>query len=275
MLVHALMGNPVSSSLSPAIHGFIYSRLGLEAFYVPLRVSPKRLMHAVEVAREAFNGFNVTIPYKAAIIDYLDSVDEEARLVGAVNAVAVRGGEAVGHNTDAPAIAELIEERGIKCGSALIIGAGGAARAALFALRGKCSSAVVADRSRERGEATAALGRSLGIDVDVIGFTDRGSAAARVDLVINATPLGMYVDEDPLDPNSLAAGGPAIIDLAYAREGTRLSRAARALGLPVVDGLDVLIRQAIKSEELWLGRGVEVADEDIRSAVEVVGGGGR
>ncbi len=146
----------MSSSLSPAIHNFIYSRLGgLEAFYVPLQVSPKRLMHAVEVAREALNGFNVTIPYKAAVIDYLDSVDEEAKLIGgAVNAVAVRnGGEAVGgHNTDAPAIAELIDERGIKCGSALIIGAGGAARAALFALRGgRCSSVVVADRSRERG----------------------------------------------------------------------------------------------------------------------------
>ncbi|GGP18900.1 shikimate dehydrogenase [Thermocladium modestius] len=274
MLVHALMGNPVSSSLSPAIHNFIYSRLGLEAFYVPLQVSPKRLMHAVEVAREALNGFNVTIPYKAAVIDYLDSVDEEAKLIGAVNAVAVRNGEAVGHNTDAPAIAELIDERGIKCGSALIIGAGGAARAALFALRGRCSSVVVADRSRERGEAMEALARSLGIAVEAIGFAERGSAAARVDLVINATPLGMYVDEDPLDPSALAVGGPAVIDLAYAREGTRLSRAARAAGLPVVDGLDVLIRQAIKSEELWLGRGlVGVADEDIRRAV--VGGGGR
>lgn len=267
MLIHALIGHPISSSLSPAIHGYIYNRLGLDAAYVPLDISPKRLMHVVEVARDAFNGFNVTIPHKVAIVRYLDALKGPAALIGAVNTVLIRDAEAIGHNTDAEALIDLMLNRGIKCGVAMVLGAGGAARAALAALSGRCRSIVVTNRTRSRAEELRMLGERLGLTIEVINFENRVETLPRVDLIINATPLGMYDHGEPLPLEPLRSTAPTVIDLAYSRSGTPLSTAAKELGLPLIDGLDVLIRQAIKSEELWLGRPVPIHDDEVRGVI--------
>lgn len=219
--------------------------LGLDWTYELADVPPDQLDAAIDGLRAPdVRGANVTIPYKQTVMEKLDLIDAPAIKARAVNTIVNDGGRLSGFNTDISAIKAAMGELGVEPGGsrAVILGTGGAARAAWVALEG----AHVTFVSRRPGDADAA-GK-------VIGWDDPGLAAAThaAGILVNATPLGRH-EEMPLRPAALPAGG-VVIDLVYVTGSTPLVRKARSLGIATVDGWEILLRQGAASFEMWTGR---------------------
>ena len=172
-------------------------------------------------------GANVTIPHKLAVIDLLDRLDPVGARVGAVNLVRKEGDRLVGSNVDVEGVAAALAEVGFERGSAVVLGNGGAARAAAVALA---------------GSEVRLVARSLG------NWEDRGRLARSADLLVNATPLGRH-GEVPIQPDELPR--TAVVDLVYAQGGTPLVNSARSAGLPAADGWSVLLAQGAASFTAW------------------------
>ena len=232
--LYVLLGDPVAHSRSPAIHARAFQLLGLDAVYAPCHVTDvPAAVHALRTLGVA--GANVTVPHKQAVIASLDGFDEAVRRIGAVSCIINRDGVLTGHNTDREG---LLRALGKFSGEAVVLGAGGSARAAVDALRPKVT---IVNRTPSRAEQ---LAREMGVSV---GTAD---ALARADLVVNCTTVGMSGEEMPVDVRSLRG---TVVDLAYSARGeTALVRAARARGLRAIDGIEVLVHQAIASLEIWL-----------------------
>ena len=234
--LYVLLGDPVAHSRSPAIHARAFQLLGVDAVYAPCRVidvpAAVRSIRALGIA-----GANVTIPHKQAVMPSLDRLDPAAERIGAVNCIANRNGVLHGHNTDREGVLRAL---GNFSGRTVVLGAGGSARAVVDAFRPEVT---IVNRTRGRAEQ---LAREMGVQAG------GPEAAARADLVVNCTSVGMSGEEMPIDPAGLRG---TVVDLAYSSRGdTALVRAARAHGLRAIDGIDVLVQQAIASLEIWLGR---------------------
>jgi shikimate dehydrogenase len=252
--VAAVLGWPVAHSLSPVIHNAAFAALEMDWTYVALPVAPGVVPAAVAGLRAlGFAGANVTMPHKEAVADSMDELTDDAERLRAVNTIEVRGDRLVGHNTDAPGFARFLErDAGFDPAgkTALLFGAGGAARAcALAVARAGLTRIVVALREPARAEPLAAALDGLSTEVDVIWFDDAGGAPA--DLVVNATPLGAHGEDLPLP--KLAADG-LFVDLLYRPAVTPAHQAARAAGAQAVGGLGLLLNQAALSFEVWTGR---------------------
>jgi shikimate dehydrogenase len=252
---YCVLGDPVAHSRSPAIHARAFDRLGVDAVYAPCRVSAAELPTAVAGLRAlGCAGFNVTVPHKTAVAALVDRLEGDAARIGAVNCVAPEGGALAGHNTDTAGILRALRQHGIEpSGKAVVVGAGGSARAAAFALAGRASGIAILNRTADRA-------RELARDVPLAEGYELGSEPARralqeASLVIHCTTVGLLGDGVAFDPAQL---GPlaALVDLVYRLPGgeTELVRRARKRGLRAVDGIDVLVHQAIASLEIWLGR---------------------
>ncbi len=234
--LYLLLGDPVAHSRSPAIHARAFQALGIDAVYAPCRVTDVpaavRALRALGVA-----GANVTIPHKQAVIPSLDRLDPAVERIGAVNCIANRDGILHGYNTDREGVLRAL---GPFSGRAVVLGAGGSARAVVDAFRPRVT---IVNRTRSRAEQ---LAREMGV-------TASGpDALAQADLVVNCTSVGMSGEETPVDPALIRS---TLIDLAYSARGdTALIRAVRARGLKAIDGIEVLVQQAIASLEIWLGR---------------------
>jgi shikimate dehydrogenase len=252
--VAAVVGWPVAHSLSPVIHNAAFAALEMDWTYVALPVEPGHVPEAVVGLRAlGFAGANVTMPHKEAVADAMDELTEDARRLRAVNTIEFRGDRLVGHNTDAPGFARFLEDdAGFEPAgkTALLFGAGGAARAcALAVARAGLTRIVVALREPARaGSVTASLD-GLPTEVEAIAFDDAVDATA--DLVVNATPLGAHGEDLPLP--KLAADG-LLVDLLYRPAVTRAQQTARAAGAQAFGGLGLLLHQAALSFELWTGR---------------------
>lgn len=227
------------------MHNAAFQALGLDWTYELADVPPDALREAVQGLRAPdVAGANVTIPYKQAVMEQLDTVAPEAVRARAVNTIVNDGGRLGGFNTDIPAIRAAAELVGVEPESinAVVLGTGGAARAAAVALDGAHLTFV----SRRPDEADVP-GRAIGWDDPSLASLTRST-----DLLINATPLGRR-EEMPLRPAALPKAG-AVIDLVYVTGGTPLARKARSLGLPTVDGWEILLSQGATSFLLWTGR---------------------
>jgi shikimate dehydrogenase len=252
--VAAVLGWPVAHSLSPVIHNAAFAALEMDWTYVALAVEPGDVPPAVAGLRAlGFAGANVTMPHKEAVADTMDELTDDAKRLRAVNTIEPRGDRLVGHNTDAPGFARFLErDAGFDPAgkTALVFGAGGAARAcALAVARAGLTRIVVALREPARA---APLGRALDglpTEVEAIGFDDADDATA--DLVLNATPLGAHGEALPLP--KLASDG-VFVDLLYRPAVTPAQRSARAAGAQAFGGLGLLLHQAALSFELWTGR---------------------
>lgn len=223
--------------------------LGMDWTYDLLDVPPEQLQHAVEGLRaQDVAGANVTIPYKQAVMDQLDTISPDALRARAVNTIVNDGGRLGGYNTDIPAIREAVEQVGLEPRSAntVILGAGGAARATAAALEG----AHITFISRHP--------KAADVPGKVVGWSDSSVATLTrsADLLVNATPLGRH-EEMPLRPAALPKAG-AVIDLVYVTGGTPLVRKARSLGLPAADGWEILLAQGAISFLLWTGRSAPI-----------------
>ncbi len=245
-----LIADPVSHSLSPRMQNAAFRALGLDWAYVPLRVDAGRLDAALAgLVALSFAGANVTIPHKEGVAARVDELTDVARAAGSVNTIVVQDdGRLLGDSTDGAAITGALEAAGVAPAPALVLGAGGAARAAVAALAAWGAEVGVLAR---RPEAGAALARELGVQLHV-------STPERLPpIVVNATPLGGASAPRalPLDAGAL---GPdvAVVDLAYRPDAsaTPLVAAARAAGGAAVDGLEVLARQGALSFTRWTGR---------------------
>lgn len=283
----AVLGWPVGHSLSPAMHQAALDAEGIDAAYEAVAVPPERLAQAIEALREhPWVGANVTIPHKEAVVPLLDELGPQATLVGAVNTIASRDGRLVGHNTDgAGFLAHLHAEGCDPAGRrAVVLGAGGAARAVVAALaRAGVGQLAVLNRTAARRQAVAELaqhvaavsGRSLTVNTAPL---DAGDETARLilstaELVVNCTSLGMEPDvrTSPLE-DAVGALPPAcfVYDTVYRPLASRLVTEARSRGLRATGGLGMLAYQGALAWEVWFGRRgpVELMQQVARAALE-------
>lgn len=255
--VAGVMGWPVRHSLSPVLHNYWLAQHGLDGAYVPLSVNPAHLEPVIRaLPLMGFAGVNLTLPHKELVLPLLDRVDAAAAAIGAVNAVIIAAdGSLHGMNTDAYGFIENIRPRMTGKRKAVLLGAGGAARAVACALRQEgFEQIMLANRSRGRAEALAAACPGL----TAIDWQDRAGALAEADLLVNATSLGM-TGSDALDLDlTLLPPAALVTDIVYTPLETPLLRRAAARGNPVVDGLGMLLHQAVPAFEAWFGPRPEV-----------------
>jgi shikimate dehydrogenase len=254
-----VIGWPVEGSLSPAIHNAAYAALSLDWVYLPLPVPPGEVAGALAGLRAlGFVGANVTMPHKTEVAELIGDLSEDAARLRAVNTITVGAAGLVGHNTDAPGFGLFLrrdvgfDPRGR---TALVFGAGGAARACALALaRGQLATLVVAARDPSRTDVLRAAVDGLGMAVRAVPLGAVGGVEA--DLIVNATPVGAANEELPLPP---LGADVTVVDLLYRPATTRLLVTARALGAAAFGGLGLLLHQAALSFELWTGREAPLA----------------
>ena len=244
-----VIGWPVSHSRSPRLHNHWLVRHGIDGAYVPLPVRPEDLPAAVRGLRAAgFRGANVTVPHKVAVAALCDTLTPAAEAAGAVNTLTFTQGGIVGDNTDGAGFMANLAAHGVAPGPALLLGAGGGARAIAAALLGAGVPVTVANRSPERASSLAAALPGL----RTVPWADR-HALAGVALLVNTTSLGM-TGQPGLEMDLAAApAGMAVCDIVYAPLETPLLAGARARGLPAVSGLGMLLHQAVPGFAAWFG----------------------
>jgi shikimate dehydrogenase len=259
-----LLGWPVYHSLSPAMHNAAFRALGMDWAYLPLAVTPERLPDALAGLKAlGFRGANVTIPHKEHVLLGLDEVAPEARSLGAVNTLVVEEGRLVGHNTDVAGFLTALDKAACTPDRAVVLGAGGAARAAVHALLSRGVTVTVANRSPQRAQRLvcdfgAPSWRASSCSLETLALRD---ALDRAGLLVNATPAGMWPDVDatPLPPGSALHAGLAVMDLVYNPLETLLLRQARQAGAKCINGLDMLVYQGAAAFRLWTGQEAPVA----------------
>lgn len=258
-----LIGHPVAHSVSPAFQQAALDHYSLAARYEALDVEPSAIKKALEGLRDGLVlGANITVPHKESVVPLLDEMVDEARLVGAVNTIHNSGGRLVGHNTDGAGFLRALREGArfdVRGKSALVLGAGGSARAVCTALaREGVASIVVANRTIARAETLAQAVRPMVASAQAVAL-ERDSiaqAAASAQLIVNCTSLGMSGGPDPDAspiPASAVPQGALVFDLVYNPRATPLLRDAAAAGARTLGGLSMLVYQGAASFELWTG----------------------
>ena len=252
--VVGVIGWPVEHSLSPALHNAAFAALGLDWVYVPLPVAPGSMRAAADgLVALGFRGANVTMPHKTESAELADELSDEAQRLSAVNTFVVAGDRLLGHNTDAPGFDRFLRhDAGFdpQGRTALLFGAGGAARAVALAL-GRAGAEVLQVAVREPGRAADLIVsvEGTGVGVEIVAFD--AAKGLRADLVVNATPLG--ADGRTYPPLPVLDEGVLVVDLLYAPTQTPLQIAARDAGAETFGGLGLLLHQAALSFELWTG----------------------
>jgi shikimate dehydrogenase len=246
-----LLGRTLGHTLSPLIHGKIFAYTGGEGSYGIFETEGEGLPDFVRTVRDTLAGFNVTIPYKTGIMQYLDGLSEEAEKIGAVNTVHVHGGRLTGYNTDYFGFGYMLRKAGIsiKGKTCCILGSGGAARAvAVFLKDAGAGNITIVSRDENRAREMFP------------GFHTAGYAGLKGDVLVNTTPVGMSPDISgcPADATSVAAFR-AVLDIVYNPKQTALLRTAGEFGLKTAGGMDMLVAQAVRSQEIWRGISIDPA----------------
>lgn len=260
-----VVGWPIAHTRSPVVHNHWLRRYGIDGFYIPIGMRQQDFEEGIRsLPKLGFRGVNLTIPYKETILSMADTVSDRASLIGAANTITFREDGAIhADNTDGTGFLESVRaaapEWSPKAGPALVLGAGGAARAVISALLNAGAPEVrIANRTRQKAEMLAEHfgGRMVQVDWD--------RAAEAVDgawIVVNTTALGMK-GKPPLNVTLDAASrATLVVDIVYNPLETEFLARARALGLTGVDGLGMLLHQAVPGFESWFGVRPEVDDE--------------
>lgn len=275
--LYGLFGDPVGHSLSPFFQNEAFKNLGINAVYFPFRVKAEDLAGAVAAIRHLnMGGVNLTIPHKEAVIPFLDKVEGDAALSGSVNTIVNRDGELTGYSTDGEGfLLSLRREAGFdpRGKTCVILGAGGAARAVAFRLaqEGLAALYLVNRRAERAAVLQEDLRNRLGFEAKCIASRpELEKVAAAADLVINATPVGMYPESHrmPDFPLEYCRSCCLVCDLVYRPLETMWLKKAGDLGLPVLGGLGMLIYQGMLSCQLWTGRMPE--EEPLRAVVKKI-----
>jgi shikimate dehydrogenase len=258
----ACFGQPVDENPTGVMQEAGFRELGLNWRYLTIEVAPSKLREAVAGARAfGFRGFNLTIPHKVAVMQYLDEIAPDAAAIGAVNTVRRDGHRLIGENTDGKGFLHGVrtdaglDPRGKR---AVVLGAGGAARAIVteLALAG-AAEVLVVNRSVERGEAMVSdLAAKTGRPIRFEPWRGVYAVSGATDLLVNATSIGLFPDVEAMPPVDLRGARPGMLvsDVVFNPPETPLLAAARGLGLPTLDGLSMLVYQGTIGFQLWTGR---------------------
>ncbi len=250
--VAAVIGDPVRHSLSPRLHNAAYRALGLDWVYVAFEVPDGRAPDAIDAARAlGLVGLSVTMPHKTAVASLCDDLTPAAAALRSVNTVTLAPGRVEGDSTDGAGFMRALERDGVDPAgrSVLLLGAGGAARAVALAVGASGAAVLVSARRPEAAAAAAGLAGG-----EVVPWEDRAATAATVDIVVNATPVGMADDPEAPLPAECFTPAHLVVDLVYHPLETELLRHARARGARVLGGLGMLVQQAALQVERWSGR---------------------
>lgn len=271
-----VIGHPISHSLSPLLHNTAFSLLGLECTYEAFDVEPSSLAPAIRNFKDqGFAGLNVTIPHKETTIRHIEEQTDEARATGAVNTLVFEGSRIRGENTDIHGIAASLEEHRGTMGNqlAIVLGAGGSARAVAYTLMNRFafSEIVIANRNVHRASsligdlARYRKGASLRAIALPSGDLDRLLPLSSV--VINATPVGMHpaIHLSPLSGDAEFHTGQIVMDLIYTPRETQFLLQASRGGARTISGLEMFLHQGARSFEIWLGRRMPL--ENLRTVI--------
>jgi shikimate dehydrogenase len=265
-----VIGSPVAHSKSPRLHRHWLTRYGIEGHYIPMDIAGDDLKSAIALLPTlGFVGINVTIPYKERVLEIADLVTDRATLIGAANTLIFRrDGKIHADNTDGYGFMEHLRQGAPnwepRAGPAVVLGAGGAARAVVASLADAgVSEILLSNRTRVRAEK---LKEDFGQRIRVIDWVQAGNLMEEASLVVNTTSLGMVGKQELRVPLDGLQPGAVVTDLVYAPLETRLLRVASDMGCTVVDGLGMLLHQAVPGFERWFGKR-PVVDADTRAAV--------
>jgi shikimate dehydrogenase len=260
-----VIGWPAAHSRSPQMHNAAFAALGLDWRYGLLRTPPDQLQVVVNRIRSGeLTGANVTIPHKSAVMPWLDEIDATAQAIGAVNTIVIRDGRLIGYNTDAAGFSRALSETGVevKGRACAVLGAGGAARAVVYALKGLGARVTIYARDVSRARAL------IGPDEQARSLAEVDRMARETVLVVNATPVGMapaieaspWPDGAPFPPGALA------FDLITHPRRTRWLEQAERSGARTTNGLAMLVYQGAAAFEMWTGCAAPI--DAMRAAVE-------
>jgi shikimate dehydrogenase len=255
-----IIGSPISHSLSPHLHGFWLEEYDIDGSYEALNVPPEYLVKTVKkLAEKGYVGGNVTIPHKEKVLMICDEVDPLARKVGAVNTLVFNGTKITGYNTDVFGFLENLRSAGVdfsKIKNALVIGAGGASRAVICGLKENNIEVTLTNRTQDN-----AIKLATEFGTKVVDWNEKDADLSGFDLVINTTSLGLK-GESTLDINLATLPKTAVVhDIVYNPLQTEFLKQANALGLKTVDGLGMLLYQAVPGFEKWFGKHPTVTPE--------------
>lgn len=274
-----LFGWPVEHSVSPPMHNAALNACGLDWAYIPFAVHPGAIREALEGVRAlGLRGVNATVPHKQTLLPLVDELTPAARAIQAVNTVIIDDGHITGHNTDARGFLRALADAGFDpVGKrALMLGAGGAARAAAYALSSSGAQLTILNRTAARAEALASDMRAAlpGAKIGAGPLTeDEVEASSQgVDLVVNATSLGMWphVERSPW-PELPFPADALLFDMIYNPRQTRLMDTAQRAGARAIDGLRMLVHQGAEAFTLWTGVEAPV-DVMLQACIDVLGG---
>ena len=252
---YCIIGDPIDHSLSPAIHNAAFTTLGLNCSYIAFRVQEGQLKNSMDSLRAInIGGFNVTMPHKVTVLNYVDGSDKIVEMVGAANTVNNEGGKFHAYNTDVVGFIEPLRQRKIDLNGCevLILGAGGAARAVAVALsqEKEVSKINIFNRDIDRSTNLANIVNKSGIETSTISQNDVQKIAFRSNLIINTTPLGMKNEQSLIKTSSISKES-IVYDIVYKPIETKLLENAKTAGAQVIYGYEMLLEQAIASFKIW------------------------
>lgn len=261
----AVIGYPISHSKSPLIHNHWIEKYSLQGEYKGIDIAPENLKQGVQtLIDEGYAGFNVTVPHKIPIMDLCDELSAIAQKIGAVNTVTIKNGKLYGTNTDAYGFAQNIKESvesdwSFNAGKAVVLGAGGAAKAIIYALlQEDVQTIIITNRNREKAENLCQMASEK---IKVIDWDDRNSTFDNANVIINATALGMNA-KPALEVDISNAPSHALVnDIVYAPLMTDLLLNAQKRDMKFVTGIGMLLHQARPGFELWNGVLPDVTSE--------------
>lgn len=266
----AVIGHPVAHSKSPNVHGYWLRKYGLKGHYIPMDIEPDKLADLLpRLADLGFVGANVTIPHKEKVMEIADLITDRATLIGAANTLIFRkDGRIHADNTDGYGFIENIRQAvpdwNPRTGPAVVFGAGGASRAVLATLLDVgVPQILLTNRTRIRAEK---LKEDFGNRIQIVEWVQAGNVLEDADLVVNTTSLGMTGKPEMRVPLDGLKPGAVVNDLVYSPLKTRLLATAEESGCRVVDGLGMLLHQAVPGFERWFGKR-PVVDDAVRAAV--------
>jgi shikimate dehydrogenase len=260
--IAGVIGFPVKHSLSPFMHNYWLDQYNINGAYIPLGVEPENFADVFRALKTCgFLGFNVTIPHKEIALKLCDEVDPEAARIGAVNTVVFRNGRAEGYNTDVEGFIKGLQINNVDMRGkrTVVIGAGGAARAVCAALESlEVAGLVICNRDTNKASEMAGF---LKTPHNIINYQELDTFLESASLVVNTTPLGMNGNPELVINQQITPPECAFYDLIYNPLQTGFLKTAESLGRKTINGLDMLIHQAIPGFQMWFGESPQVTEE--------------
>lgn len=253
MLLYGLLGEKLTHSLSPDIHEIIFRSLNIKATYSLFQVEKQNVSKMIDSLKVlGISGVNVTIPYKEEVIKYLDYISDEAQNIQAVNTIVIKDGKSYGYNTDYYGFGNMLKREDVSVQGKIVVvlGAGGASKAIIQYLKDNSAEKIYLV-SRNKEKAANNYTEVIPLDYDELKYI-------KGDIIVNTTPLGMYpnIDATPVNEEILRKFDVAV-DIIYNPLKTKFITIGETLGLKTINGLYMLVNQAIKSEEIWQDKSID------------------